>query len=343
MTKAKSMVDEEVNVRKMVIASLMSMSDKAKGKAPPWLLSAAQKAAPLLSWMIVICRTALPYMIQAGQFAYTFYSKIHPNLLKAIFGFITCFFGGFYPTLIAAYEGFAQTGWEDTVQAIQDIGGEINKVLIESDKDDKKDDDNDGKADVDQLSPHELLLRKSALALKEVDAAKFNKAMSGLYTSTIAVAAVLKVQFARTIALAVAIGDSITPVATKVMTPVLDSITPQEYHQWIPILIGYMCKSFAMAIAWYIQMVLSAFHSAIRGGLMCTRGLMKYAHNQGWDLGVELNHEETMLDEYAGWALAAVGFLFQISFNFHLPFPFNVVLFPLTLTENFIRWRITLM
>jgi len=41
----------------------------------------------------------------------------------------------------------------------------------------------------------------------------------------------------------------------------------------------------------------------------CTRSLLKYANNMKW---IALNHEETMIDEYAGWALAAVGVYFQV-------------------------------
>jgi len=77
-------------------------------------------------------------------------------------------------------------------------------------------------------------------------------------------------------------------------------------------------------------------------------GTHEVSHKQGLDKEYlktwypdGLNHKETMLDEFVGWGLAALGFLFQISFGFHLPFPFNIVLFPLTVTEHSIRWMIT--
>lgn len=47
------------------------------------------------------------------------------------------------------------------------------------------------------------------------------------------------------------------------------------------------------------------------------------------------------LDEVVGYGLAAFGFAFQFFNGFTLPFPFNIIFFPLTLVEWWIRWSIT--
>jgi len=48
------------------------------------------------------------------------------------------------------------------------------------------------------------------------------------------------------------------------------------------------------------------------------------------------NDEDTYLDEILGWSLAAIGFYFQYTLGFSVPFPLNIVLFPLQITESMI-------
>lgn len=73
---------------------------------------------------------------------------------------------------------------------------------------------------------------------------------------------------------------------------------PQEYHRWIPTIITYICKAIAVSIAWYIQRIISAFHSAIRGGLMFSRGIMKYLNDKKI---IDFDDTESILDEIVGW------------------------------------------
>merc|ERR1712070_470222 len=142
--------------------------------------------------------------------------------------------------------------------------------------------------------------RKVHLALVSVDPNQLNGAMEGLYTGWIAVVAVLKVQFAKTIALGAAIGAFIFKPASRVASPILVHIVPADYHKWIPSIIKWFCKSVAISIAWYIQRVISALHSAIRGGLLFSRGILNFANKRGY---ISFNDEESYLDEIVGWGL----------------------------------------
>ena len=53
-----------------------------------------------------------------------------------------------------------------------------------------------------------------------------------------------------------------------------------------------------------------------------------------------IDHELTWLDEAAGWALAALGFLFQWRLGFHPPWLLGLLLWPLDVIEGFIIWSI---
>ena len=51
--------------------------------------------------------------------------------------------------------------------------------------------------------------------------------------------------------------------------------------------------------------------------------------------------QTTYLDEAVGYSLAAVGFAFQLSCGFSLPFPLNIIFLPLEIIEWFLRWQTT--
>lgn len=93
------------------------------------------------------------------------------------------------------------------MNAIIDLADEALKIINESKKDDGADDDKDGKKDVDELTGSQLLKRKTLLVLKKMDPEKIDKAVGSIYKVWLSVAAVLAVEFARTISMALAIAE----------------------------------------------------------------------------------------------------------------------------------------
>lgn len=89
-----------------------------------------------------------------------------------------------------------------------------------------------------------------------------------------------------------------------------------------------------MSIAWSIQTIVSAVSSAMAGGLIMSRCIMKI-------VAKEKDHNDTMADEIASYGFAAVGFYFQFYFGFGPPFPLNIFLLPLNVAEAWIRWSVT--
>lgn len=241
------------------------------------------------------------------------------------------------------------------------------------------------------------------------DPEKVNGALSGIYTGWIGVIAVLKVQFAKTIALGLAIGNFLYKPAIGFLLPVAvhlvprtivppkmnadqardfmgnqfeqatfdarakveikviptedgekkfvqsfitdgqysdfgyshkagDKVADPSYTKWIPTAIAYVCKSIAISIAWYIQRIISAFHSAIKGGLICSRNLLDFLNDRGL---IKFNDEESYIDEVFGWFLAVCGFYFQFKMDFHVPWLLSLFLWPLGTAEWYIIWAIS--
>eukprot|EP01042_Synura_sphagnicola_P018201 gene18201-23014_t len=168
-----------------------------------------------------------------------------------------------------------------------------------------------------------------------MDPHRLTVAVAGINAGFLAVIATLKLEFAKTITLGNSIGSVLEPPAKEYVLPLLEKVMPPEYRKWAWPLISYSIRSVAISIAWFVQRIISAFHSAIRGGLMFSRNIMKYLS----DMNIyKINHEESMLDELVGYALAALGLWFQLSMGFAVPFPLNIILFPFTLLEYFLMW-----
>jgi hypothetical protein len=318
-------------IKMMIIAA----GDKAPASVRPYIAHVATVVAMLMTFWDL----ASPYCVMICGHAQTLYEVVPEDILYAFFGLMLCFFGGTFAATIAAIEAFRMTGWEQTRSNMLSLYEDFKTIKAAHDADEQKDDNNDGVRDVSQRSASELLARKVHVALVSIkEPEKINNALMGIASSCLSVVAVLRVEFAKTVTLAVSIGNSMRAIAEQFAVPVLNKVVPESYRHWVPTVINYVCKTIAIAFAWYIQKVISAFHSGIRGGLMFSRRLMDYANKQGY---IKINHEESFIDEIVGWGLAAIGVWFQVRYGFTLPFPLNLLLLPVSILEWFIIWVVS--
>ncbi|CAK9050483.1 Uncharacterized protein SCF082_LOCUS27838 [Durusdinium trenchii] len=146
--------------------------------------------------------------------------------------------------------------------------------------------------------------------------------------------------------------DSKAVIGAKVYEPVrklepaIESVIPEDYQKWVPVVTRWTCKALAISLAWWIQRIISAVHSAIRGGMIfgaylvrrLYRGAVDFLREKGF---LVVDHRETYIDEAIGWSIAVLGFLMQLAMGFQLPFLFNLVLWPIQLVEAFIVWTVS--
>jgi hypothetical protein len=117
-----------------------------------------------------------------------------------------------------------------------------------------------------------------------------------------------------------------------VVKPRISKSVPAEYLPWVDVAISYAVKLVAITFAWTVQKFMSAIQSALLGGLMASRAALKVAHSHG--IMTHVKDTETMLDEHVGWALAALGVYSQVSNAFGVPFPLNLLLWPVQIVET---------
>ena len=219
--------------------------------------------------------------------------------------------------------------------ACSSLADEALVIVEESKKDDEVDADGDGKADVKQIGNREYALRKTRLVMAKMNPEKVDSAVASIYKVWLAVAAVLKIQFARTINMALGIAEFINKPVDRFLRPTIQIIVPDEYDRWVPVVLSWITKSIAMSVAWYIQTVISAATSAMQGGLQMARALMRMGRKRGVKF-LPADHE-TYIDEVAAYIFAGLGFYFQFSLHFDVPFPFNWLLWPFELAGEFVH------
>jgi hypothetical protein len=306
---------------------------------------------------------------------YRFYNKLPHDAIMAQAGLVYCFAGGYFPTLFAAISAAQNSGMSVIFQAISDLVDEGTKAIDACINDEVPNQNGNNNAPYwgeeqttfipfEELSPHKRFGRKTRIVLATVDPVKINTALGALYVTWLGVSAVLEKQFARTISLSVTIAEYLYPTMSFLVAPPFRLLIPNDLHRWIPLIVGWGCKALAMSVAWKLQRILSAATSAIAGGLMFSRHLLrmifrrsrmskkdrlvrsmklKSTNYDSDDVAVLFDDSTTAFDEVLGLAIAGLGLWSQIGngFSFKLPFPLNFILLPFTIAENWIQWQIT--
>jgi len=314
---------------------LSAAAEKAPEKVRPYVV----KAMPAVAMVVTAVITAWPYVVKYTALARSYLEKLPEHSGMAILGFLLCFFGGMFPLCIAAVEAWRLAGGKEALNDVRALLGEAEKLKEANAADDKKDDDGDGVADVQQISGQELLLRKGHLVLQACDPQTVSTALSGLYMGWIGVLASLKIKFVKTITLGASIGDQLHKSSSRYIEPALKKALPEEYEKWVTVAIRYSCRAVAISIAWWIQRIISGFHSALRGGHIFAASMLKFLAARGYMPAFD--EKTSKLDEIAGYSVAAVGFLFQWKCGFSVPMLFSLFLWPIQMLEGYIMWQVS--
>lgn len=298
----------------------------------PIFLSSAPRFFKGCSHFIQVITPLLMKVLELCQLLWKKLEPYHPEeFLPALAGLVVAFFGGHFLTTIAAVEAFRLSGYTRTMECFKKLYENYKVVAEANERDNLVDDDGNGIADVEEISTQDLARRKMRVVLISMDPAVVSDALAGIYSGLFGVVATLKVQFARTITLGASIGDFIYKGLNALLTPTITAMTPEEYRKWIDPCMHYGCKTVGVSLAWTIQRFISAFHSAVRGGDLFARGLCKFLLRRG--VNSPLQPGSFLFNVLAG-ATGVLGFYWQASSWFSLPFPLNIILLPI----RFVEW-----
>jgi hypothetical protein len=220
-------------------------------------------------------------------------------------------------------------------------------------QDDDEDLDGDGIADVDQVTSQELLQRKTIVAMKTIgDPARFSKAVGALYTAYLAVLATLQLQFAEVVALSLGMAEILEVQVGRHCLPFVSALLDTwGVQHWAKTTLEVSTNLVIIFFAWFLQSLIAAFYSGLRGGKMAGDAFVAlWAEHAAERMPTWVpailkapaeGAKDSRLDEIFCYGLFALGFFFQLSHGFAVPFPLNVVLLPVSLLETFLRYQVT--
>ena len=321
------------------------ISQIPEGKIPP----SVEPLKPKIVLGIQISWAICGWIAFIGRWAYRIYKMLPHNLAQMLFGLALCYFGGAFMMTIAAAEAFRTMGAERAIRDLSAIAEEVGKVMAANDIDDVEDLDGDGVADVDDLTPPQLLQRKAIMIMTTVkEPQKIQMAAASLYAAGLAVVATLKLEFAQTVAMAIGVADMAKKPLVMAVQPKLEIVLPPPTHQWIRPTIETALQLTAVMVAMFIQQIISAFYSALRGGKLFSGGLFNILHDYAKKgvilcpgvVGPDFDPENSILDEIIGWIIMSFGLYYQLSTGFSLPFPFDLLLAPVTILEWFLKAQV---
>lgn len=282
----------------------------------------------------------LPYILSFVQFCQDLWTKLEPyhpeEWVPAIFGLFMCFFGGFYFTTFAAIEAYRVCGWETTVEGLWIIKEDLKKVLEANTEDDDLDEDGNGIPDVEEIDAQALIMRKAHLVLITINPMRVSDALSGISTGFMAVIATLRIEFAQTVTMGVTIGSMVQTALSNFVEPLLFVFLPPEYQRWIPVVTIYGSRMIGISIAWLVQRFISAFYSSFRGANLFASSALHYCRRHGYG---DFDEKAPVFTGVI-LALGAIGFLWQVFSGFSLPFPLNLLFFPVTIVEWFLTYMV---
>ena len=190
-----------------------------------------------------------------------------------------------------------------------------------------------------QIDKAQLVQRKGLLFLKTVDPVRIGDALGGLQSGLLAVVATLKMQFCKAITLGTALGEIVLKPVLKYVLPVLEGVLPDEYRKWGKPLLAYSVKCAAVSFAWFVQRIISAFHSAMRGGHLFSQNILEYLDHMGY---YKVDVKATQLDEVLGYAFGGLGLVYQLSSGFGMPWLLRLLMWPFSFLEWWLMWLLNI-
>ena len=236
---------------------------------------------------------------------------------------------GTYCTLIIAIEAVRLSGWHQLFDPLSQLYSDAAAVSSRVEQQQR-----DSSQRVDAAAAMGIFFR-------EVDPVRFSSSLAALKSCALAVAASLRVHFARAITLGASLADAAMPIIQRQLLPSVQQALPEEYARWAQPLISWVTRAVAMWCAWLLQRAVSSVHSAVAGGLLAARCIIRYINAKQFVFNgaiVAIDTDRSYVDECLACVIGAAGLYFQFSMGFSPPFPLNVLLLPLTVTETCLVW-----
>jgi len=303
-----------------------------------------QRAEPVLD----------PLRVVAERLAQLWESHVAPHMseqaAKIAFAVVLLFMGGRFQTTIACVQIFhtsarhaMHSSWELAQAGLSkrpggalnfaELRGMLTKALLAQSGEEKH-----------------MARRQLFLLVRCVDPAKTMDALGGFWTGILAVVSALRSRTVYTFSMGHSIGTMIYNTLRRHLDARIEDLAP-EARQWLDIGFQSLCSVVGVGISLTLARLVNAFNSALQGATALTKVLFEHFREQkkatrhkrlsiGHIIfalpGAEESRRRSTTDEEEAvkWAIALIGFTWQVKNNFTLPLLFKAPLAPLYLLES---------
>eukprot|EP00754_Rhynchopus_humris_P040392 Rhum_TRINITY_DN23434_c0_g1::Rhum_TRINITY_DN23434_c0_g1_i1::g.177901::m.177901 len=293
--------------------------DEATSRIPEKYRARAEQVRPILMAIFQLVDLVIPYVPKVWGLMKQAYTAVLPfwDEFAVFWGVVLTFFGGSFMMTVTTVEAFRLVGQEKIVKAWYKIADDVERLWVEVKKERKRDGD---------VTAKEWL----NLALTCANPEDCREAFTGFYSGAGAVLACLRMQFAQVIALGASCGQVLEEhLGAEHITPTLKALVPEDNWKWVPTLQQIVCKLPAIIVAWILQRVIVAFHSATRGGSILGNACLGFLHKRS----IVKSEPTQQMRSVVSLAFTVAGMMFQLSYGFGLPLLLAVPLFPFTIIE----------
>lgn len=280
-------------------------------------------------------------------------------LIKLAAGLLICFFGGLFSATISIFEAAKLCALRNELNSIVEVLSRIEErkdYLIKEEQqfsdsisprkpkrssfcefpnESIENEEIRTESSENMQTYNESILRKLYILLASLDPNLLTKVVLVVNTTLITIVTTLKVQFAKTIALGNSISIILQKSSLPIILPIIKKYIPKDLEKWTDNIAIFGFKIIAIFLAWTFRKVISSYHSAIRGGFMVGENLITYLIQMKF---IDPSVKESNIVQIFSYSLALAGIFFQLSIRYSLPYPFNIILFPLIVFENLLVW-----
>jgi len=162
-----------------------------------------------------------------------------------------------------------------------------------------------------------------------------NRALKVLYGGLMAVVVVMRSQMAQSISMGADIGETVGKTIKHKIKPFVEK-QKGEHKAWINWGVDTACTMISVIVASMLQRLVSAFYSALKGARkLTTNGIAFAAKNKLIPEGIDIDDNEGMV---LVSVVTAIGFLWQLSSGFDIPWYLKLPLTPLIMLETMLAW-----
>merc|ERR1712151_96865 len=120
----------------------------------------------------------------------------------------------------------------------------------------------DGLGGEKTMTPRETVLHKAKIGLVAIkDPQRLMVALQYILSAYVAVIATLKLQFAKTLSLCLAIAEILEVPCVALLGPIVAVAMGPDLKHWVATSISLTIKIIAIIVACYVQAIVSAFYS----------------------------------------------------------------------------------